>query len=135
MKEENMDVIIMDMGHDIKGETSTPGFENKIELLSFSHGDATDRTSGRRDYKDMTVSKYLDTVSPVLHRGSLEGKVFPRVDIIVGRNDPGRVSVLLRYTMKDVLISSVSVSGGAGDLPVETLTLNYNSITWDYSLG
>ena len=130
-----MDVIIMNMGDDIKGESSTPGFENKIELLSFSHGDATDRTSGRRDHKDMTVSKYLDTVSPLLHRGSLEAKVFPQVDIIVGRNDPGRVSVLLRYTLKDVLISSVSVSGGAGDMPVETLTLNYNSITWDYSLG
>lgn len=128
-----MDVIIMDMGDDIKGESSTPGFQNKIALLSFSHGDAMDRTPGRCDY--MTVSKYLDTVSPVLHRASMEAKVFPRVDIVIGRNDAGRVSVLLRYAMKNVLISSVSVSGGGGDMPVETLTLNYNSISWDYSVG
>jgi len=45
------------------------------------------------------------------------------------------VSVLLRYILKNVLISSASVSGGGGDMPVETLTLSYNSISWDYSIG
>ena len=126
-----MDKVIMDMGNDIKGESSTPGFENKIELLSFRHGDAM---SGR-DFKDMTVTKYLDTVTPVLHRAAMEAKVFPRVDIIIGRSDAGRVSVLLRYIMKNVVISSVSVEGGSGDVPVETVRLKYDSISWDYSVG
>lgn len=44
-----MDVIIMDMGADIKGESSSPGFEKKIELLSFSHGDATDESEFREN--------------------------------------------------------------------------------------
>ena len=127
-----MDVIIMDMGNDVKGESSAPGFEKKIELLSFSHGDAMDR---RRESRDMTVSKYLDTVTPVLHRAAMEAKVFPRVDIIVGRNDAGRVSVLLRYILKNVVISAVSVEGGSGDKPVETVKLNYESISWDFSVG
>ena len=126
-----MDKLIMDMGNDIKGESSTPGFENKIELLSFRHGDAM----GGRDFKDMTVTKYLDTVTPVLHRAAMEAKVFPRVDIIIGRSDAGRVSVLLRYIMKNVVISSVSVEGGSGDVPVETVRLKYDSISWDYSVG
>lgn len=131
-----MDVIIMDMGADMQGESATPGFEKKIELLSFSHGDAADRASGRREHKDMTVSKYLDPVSsPLLHRAAMEGKVFPQVDIIIGRNDAGRVAVLLRYIMKNVFVSAVSVSGGGGDKPVETVTLNFNSISWDYSVG
>ena len=125
-----MDVIIMDMGADIKGESSSPGFEKKIELLSFSHGD--DRT-GRHDFKGMTVTKYLDTVTPVLHRAAMEAKVFPQVDIIIGRIDAGRVSVLLRYILKNVLISKVSVERGSGDKPVETVTLNYDSISWDFS--
>lgn len=130
-----MDVIIMDMGDAIKGESSAPGFENKLELISFSLGVAPDRSSGKRDPKDMTVVKYVDTVTPVLHRALMEAKVFPRVDIIIGRNDAGRVAVLLKYVLKNVLISSISVSGGGGDMPVETMTLDYNSITWDYSLG
>ena len=33
-----MDVIILDMGDEIKGESSVRGYENKMELLSFSHG-------------------------------------------------------------------------------------------------
>ena len=134
-----MDVIIMDMGNDIKGESSAPGYEKKIELLSFSHDYVSDPTSSRgrdpRDAKNMTVSKYLDTVSPVLHRAAMEGKVFPQVNIIIGRNDAGRVTVLLRYILKNVLISSLSIGGGGGDKPVETVTLSYDSISWDYSFG
>ena len=65
----------------------------------------------------------------------MEAKVFPQVDIIVGRNDAGRVSVLLRYILKNVVISKVSVESGSGDKPVETVTLNYNSISWDFSVG
>lgn len=64
----------------------------------------------------------------------MEAKVFPRVDIIIGRNDAGRVSVLLRYILKNVVISSLSVDGSSGDIPVETVKLNYN-ISWDYSVG
>jgi type VI secretion system secreted protein Hcp len=133
MKEENMDVIIMDMGDDVKGESSVPGFERKIELLSFSHGDASERASGQPDRNEMTVARYLDTLSPVLHRASMEARVFPRVDIIIGRNDPGRLSVLMRYTLKNVDISSISVDGGGQDKHVETLRLHYNSISWDFS--
>ena len=137
-----MDVIIMDMGDDIKGESSIRGYENKIELLSFSHGtgqrisgdvSTSGRTSGKPNPQEMLVTKYLDfTASPLLHRCVMEGKSLPRVDILIGRNDEGPVSVLMRYTMKDVLISDVSVSGGGGDKPVETLTLNFNSISWHF---
>ena len=81
----------------------------------------------------MKVTKYLDaTASPRLHQCVMEGTSFPRVDILIGRNDGGAVSVLMRYTMKDVIIYDVSVSGGGGDKPVETLTFNYNRISWHF---
>lgn len=129
-----MDVMIMDMGDDIKGESAKPGFENKIELISFRHGVGTDRSSGKRDSMDMAVTKYLDNVSPSLHRAAMEATIFPRVDLIIGRTDAGRVSVVMRYILKNVRISSISVSGGAGDVPVETMTLDYDNISWDYSV-
>lgn len=59
-----MDVIILDMGDEIKGESSVRGYENKIELLSFSHaaptgitGDisSSERTSGKPNHQDMMV--------------------------------------------------------------------------------
>ena len=93
-----MDVIILNMGPDVKGEATQPDFKDKIELLSFSHGVAmqitgdisnSERTSGKPNHQDMTVTKYLDSASPVLNQSCCEGKAFPKVEIIVGRNDHG----------------------------------------------
>ena len=137
-----MDVIILDLGAEPKGESQLTGFTDKIELLSFSHGVAmqitgdisnSERTSGKPNHQDLTVTKYLDAASPVLNQNCCEGKAFPKVDIIIGRNDSGAIIELMRYTMKNALISSISVGGGGGDKPVETLTLNYNHITWKYT--
>ena len=137
-----MDVIIMDMGSTITGESSLTDYAGKMELLSFSHGVAMqitgdisnmERTSGKPNHQDMTVTKYLDMSSPVLAQSCCEGAGFPQVDIIIGRNDSGKVTELMRYTMKNVVISSVSVGGGGGDKPVETMTLNYNDIAWKFT--
>jgi len=142
MKEESMNVLILDMGSDVPGESTLKDFEKKMELLSFSHGVAMqitgdlsnhERTSGKPNHLDMTVTKYLDAASPVLNQACCEGKSFPHVDIVVGRNDDGKVIEMMRYTMKNVLISSVSVGGGGGDKPVETVTLNYNDIAWKFT--
>jgi type VI secretion system secreted protein Hcp len=81
----------------------------------------------------MTVTKYLDSASPVLNQACCEGKTFPQVDIVIGRNADGKVAELMKYTMKNVLISSVAVGGGGGDKPVETVTLNYNAIEWRFT--
>ena len=137
-----MDVIILDMGADVKGESNMTDYKDKMELLSFSHGVAmqitgdisnSERTSGKPNHQDMTVTKYLDAASPVLNQSCCEGKPFPQVDIIIRRNDSGKVIELVRYTMKNCLISSISVGGGGGDKPVETVTLNYNQLTWNYT--
>ncbi len=54
-----MDVIILDMGPDVKGEATQHGFKDKIELLSFSHGVAmqitgdigtSERTAGKPNH-------------------------------------------------------------------------------------
>jgi type VI secretion system secreted protein Hcp len=143
MKEKNMHVLIMDMGSDMRGESPLTGHEGKIELLSFSHGlamqmtgdiSSAERTSGKPNHQDMTVTKYLDATSPLLNQGCCEGKLFPQVEIIIGRDDSGKVTELMRYTIRNVLISSVSVGGGGGgDRPVETVTLNYNKISWRFT--
>jgi type VI secretion system secreted protein Hcp len=93
----------------------------------------SERTSGKPNHQDMTVTKYLDGASPVLNQSCCQGKGFAQVDIIIGRNDSGKVIELMRYTMKNVLVSSISVGGGGGDKPVETLTLNYNDMAWKFT--
>src|ERR671914_39882 len=136
-----MDVIIMDMGADVKGESNLTDYKDKIELLSFSHGVAmqitgdisnSERTSGKPNHQDFTITKYLDQSSPKLNEACCKGDNFTSVEVVVGRNDKGAVIPLIKYTLKNVVLSSVSIGGGGGDKPVETVTLNYNHITWDF---
>jgi type VI secretion system secreted protein Hcp len=137
-----MDAIILDMGPDVRGESTREGFAGKMDLLSFSHGVAMqitgdaggpERASGRPLHQDMAVTKYLDLASPVLNQRCCEGKVFPQVEIIVGHADAGPFTEVMRYTLKNVLVSSISIGGGGGDRPVESLTLNYTEIRWKYN--
>ncbi len=139
-----MDVLIMDMGDGVKGDSLLPGYKGKIELLTFNpegdaqstgHASGSERTSGRADHQDhqgFSVSKYIDAASPALERALREAKRFPQVSVVIGHQGRGEIQELVRYTMSDVIVSNLSVSGGAGETPVETWTLNYDKITSDF---
>lgn len=136
-----MDVLLMKMTPDIPGTSTLDKYDKQIELLSFSHGVAmqitgdisnNERTSGKPNHQDFTVTKYLDLASPKLNEGCCKGDNYSEVLITIARNDKGAVLPLIVYTLKNVVISSISVGGGGGDKPVETVTLNYNHITWDF---
>ena len=136
-----MDVLLMKLDPAIDGTSTMDKFAKQIELLSFSHGVAmqitgdisnTERTSGKPNHQDFTITKYLDQASPKLNEACCKGDNFTSVEVVVGRNDKGAVIPLIKYTLKNVVLSSVSIGGGGGDKPVETVTMNYNHITWDF---
>ncbi len=137
-----MDAIFMDIKK-VEGDSDIKGFEKKIELLSFSHsvaqqvtGDVSNenRTSGRPMHQDFTVTKFMDKATPLLNQHCCEGTNLGEVTITVGRNDKGKILPFMVYKLKDVVISSVSVGGGGGGKPVETVSLNYTGINWDYTV-
>jgi type VI secretion system secreted protein Hcp len=136
-----MDVLLMKMDPEIKGNSKLEKFVGQIELLSFSHGVATqitgdisttERTSGKPNHQDFTITKYLDESTHKLYEACTQGKAFKTVVITVGRNVDGGVTPLIQYTLKNVVLTDMSVSGGGGDIPVETVRMNYNEITWDF---
>lgn len=136
-----MDVLLMKLEPAIDGTSTMAGYEKQLELLSFSHGVAmqitgdisnTERTSGKPNHQDFTVTKYLDQSSPKLNEGCCKGDNFTSVLITIGRNDKGAVLPLITYKLENVVLSSISIGGGGGDKPVETVTMNYNKITWDF---
>jgi type VI secretion system secreted protein Hcp len=136
-----MDTILLSIP-DIKGETTLKGFEDKIQLLSFSHGVSmqitsdvsnSERTSGRPNHQDLTVSKYVDLASCPMIAACNAGTNLKTVTLTVGRNDAGVVLPYLVFTLENVIVSSVSVSSGAGDRPCETISLNYTKIKWDFT--
>lgn len=138
-----MDVLILDLSSaSINGECQLPDYANMVELLSYSHGVAqqitgdqsnTKRTSGKPNHQDFTVTKFQDLSSCQLVDFCNQAKPIPTVKITVGQNDNGKVNKIFVYELTNVLVSSISVGGGGGGKPQETVTLNYTKIAWTYA--
>jgi type VI secretion system secreted protein Hcp len=138
-----MDILILDCGDSIKGESTLPDFTDKIEILSYSHGVAQQitgdqsnqkRTSGKPNHQDFTITKYLDLATASLVNSCNQATVIPTVKVTIGQNEAGKVNPFMVYTLTNALVSSVSVGGGGGGKPQETVTFNYTKIDWAYKL-
>jgi len=136
------DVIILDIPT-IKGTSAITGFTDKIECLSYSHGVSiqvtgdvsnSERTSGKPNHQDFHLTKYVDPSTPLLNQNCCMGQNLGKSTITIGRNDAGKFLPLIIYTLQNTVVSSVSVGGGGGDKPVETLSLNYGAIQWQYTV-
>jgi len=138
-----MDVLILDLSAaSINGECQLTDYAQMIELLSFSHGVAqqitgdqsnTKRTSGKPNHQDFTVTKYMDLASCKLIEFCNQAKPIATAKITIGQNDNGKVTKIFIYEMTNVLVSSVSVGGGGGGKPQETVTFNYTKMSWTYA--
>jgi type VI secretion system secreted protein Hcp len=136
-----MDTILLDIP-DIPGQSTITDYADKIEVLSFSHGVAmqmtgspssSDRTSGRPNHQDLTVTKFVDLASCPLINACNAATNLKTVKLTIGRNDAGKLLPYLLITIDNTLVSSISTGGGGGGLPTETVTFNYSKITWDFT--
>ena len=129
---------------EIPGESTDKNHDKEFELMSFNHGvsqptSPTRSTGGgatveRCFHQDFSISKYVDIGSPDLNLFCCQGKAIKQIDIICYRADDvsGAAVDYLKYTLNDCIVSSISVSGGGGDIPVESVTFNYAKIKWAY---
>jgi type VI secretion system secreted protein Hcp len=137
-----MDVLILDCGA-IAGESTLTDYTGKIEALSYSHGIAQQitgdqsnakRTSGKPNHQDFTITKFLDLATASLINYCNQATVLPTVILTIGQNESGKVNPYMVYTLTNALVSSVSVGGGGGGKPQETVTFNYTAIKWAYKV-
>jgi len=134
-----MDAIFLKLDS-IEGESRVKGFEKQIEIMSFSHNVAmqvtndvsnSERTSGRAHVGEMSLTKFVDWSTPVLNEYCCSGKMIKEGVLTLCRNDNGNMLPFIVYTLSNVVISHLSVSGGSGGKPVETMSLNFTKIKWD----
>ena len=125
----------------IPGESTDAKHKDWIEVMSYSHGVSQmaggDRstggggTEGRCSHQDFSIVKVLDKASPTLDLFCCQGKHIPKVVVELCRA-AGNKEKYMEYKMEDVIISSVSIGGGGGGLPTESVTFNYGKLTWNY---
>ena len=125
---------------EIKGNVSTKGHENWIELnslqfgvgrgIAMAVGRQTEREASLPSVSEVTVTKAMDDSSPYLFQESLvgEGKT---ATIHVVKTAKGQPELVLEYILTATMISGYSVSSG-GDAPSESLSLNFTKVEMKY---
>ena len=123
---------------DIKGPVTTEGFKNWIELNSVQLGThraigtaargSTSREHSEPSISEIVVTKPTDVASPKLFLDAVAGKLDSKVEIKLTTTTKGKVETFLTFKMENTGISSYNVSSG-GDMPTESLSLNFTKIT------
>lgn len=116
---------------DIDGGSSAPGHQGEIEVLSWSQGFAQPTGSAA----SFIFTKYLDGTTNSLLKYCWSGKQIGKATLSCFRSDGaagGQPVKYLTIVMEHVLIVNDSVSGGPGDIPVETVSLNYGIIQYNF---
>ena len=80
-------------------------------------------------FSEVTISKMMDSTSPMLAKLAANGDGTATCVITIKHRTSG--TALYTLTLEKVFISGYNVSSG-GDVPSESISLNYTRITWVY---
>jgi type VI secretion system secreted protein Hcp len=122
--------VFMKLG-DIKGEATAPGRADWIDILSVANP-LQPAPGGTTLESALELTKHVDKASPKLLEHCASGTVLPGARLEFMEETPSQV----RYydiRLENVLITSFGNSGDAADRPTESLSLNYEKITWTYT--
>lgn len=128
--------IYMKFGN-IKGQVTTDGHKDQIELESFQFGVGRGVSSGaggqtregsNPSISEISITKKFDKASPKLYEDGLAGSFGETVHIYFTTTTNKTVSTYLAYELTACGVSGYSLISG-GDVPNESLSLNFTKIT------
>ena len=125
----------------IEGESRDVRHKGEIDVLSWSWGLSETHApqtgggagAGKPHFEDLSIRKLVDLASPLLLAATAKGNHISDAILTVRRAGPGAQEFLV-ISMKDVLVTSVSIEGPKeDDRPMESITLNFGRIDFDYT--
>ncbi|MDO3720192.1 type VI secretion system tube protein Hcp [Marinobacter sp. chi1] len=128
----------------IKGDVTSTGFEDQIALESMSFGvsrevsmeagSVRNREQGLPYMQTIICSKQMDSSTPLLLQKVLTGANSEKTVLrIVRTGDSGGVVKVGEITLEEAMISDYSFSSNAGSRPMETLSISFTKIEFDFS--
>ena len=130
----------------IKGESKQKGFEEQIELESFSWGVSNQASqgsgggggAGKSSFQDLHFTTRIGKHSPLVSKACATGQHIKKVELFVrkaGGND-SESKPFYKVILEDTLISSFQSGGSEGSnaLPVDQFSINYAKIEFNYAV-
>lgn len=128
---------------DIKGESTDSSHKEEIQVLSWSHSfnqptsptrsSAGGGTVEQANHSDFSFTKYIDASTDDLLKQCWSGKHIQKGVFSAYRSNGDNKPVeYLVITMEKIIVSNVSIGGGTGDIPTETITLSYGTVEYKY---
>ena len=139
-----MSHFIVEMGTNLTGDETLPGYDDAIRCRAMQHGidmpvvsNKADRTEGASVHGSIVLEHEVDTASPKLRNACANGTNI--ADVTITRIKAGSGAQVADVTkLKTVKIVSVSLDtpvddeGQPTDVPIETFALDYEEIKWEH---
>ncbi|MFZ4408571.1 MAG: Hcp family type VI secretion system effector [Paracraurococcus sp.] len=127
----------------ITGESTDSSHSGEIQVLSWSHSfnqptsptrsSAGGGTVEQANHSDFSFTKYTDSATDDLLKICWSGQQIQKGTFTAYRSDGNNNPVkYLEIIMEFIIVSNVSLSGGTGDIPTETIALSYGKVTYNY---
>lgn len=127
----------------IKGESQDSTHQNWIEVGQaqwgvtqpvISTGSANGgRTTGRSEYRTLSLAKLADLASPVLMQHCSNGKTIPRAKLEFMRADgDGKRVKYYEVELENVLISNMEQMVAEGSILRDHINLHFTRVKWRY---
>ena len=126
----------------IKGSATDAKFKDQIIIESFQWGSSvavapagskgTNRINSKASVSEIVLTKQADKASQGLFKALLKGDHDAKCVISFANTSNGESVVYAQLDLENVIISSFSQSSG-GDLPTESLSLNFTKFDWTWN--
>jgi type VI secretion system secreted protein Hcp len=126
----------------VPGEAEDKDHKEWTDVESVSHSvsrsiepgaEGVRRKRGSTNIGDIVVSRHVDKSSSVLAQRVADGTIIPNVKIEYCNKVGAKEEPYLTYELKDVILTSYSLSSSSGEVPAESISLNFHSLSWKYS--
>lgn len=119
----------------VKGESKDEKARNSIDVLAWSWGSSS-VSNGKNvscSIQDISLTKYVDSATPVLLMGQINGAIYDTAELIVRKAGDTPLEYI-NITFNNVRVSSLSTGGSGGeDRLTENVTLNFSDATFTYT--
>lgn len=126
----------------INGDATAKDFENQIEVHAFNfgisqpgggpHTSAGGHTGARAIPGDFTITKLLDSSSPLLFLYCSNGKVIADA-VLTLRRPNEKQTIYTTYTFTNLVVSGYSPGGNGSETAMESVALRYDTLKVEYT--